>query len=126
MQMQAALGVTGVEGGFRQGCEHVLRVARQHSTTLSSLLQAILTDPLVTWVSDKQQAGSKKVRHLLAQHCLPLLQNALVALQIPWWHASWHYGVYIYVCVCPFVYIYVYACTHWAFNAAATLHLIFA
>lgn len=61
VQIQAALGVTGVEGGFRQGCEHILRVARQHSGTLSSLLQAILTDPLVTWAPGKQQASSKKV-----------------------------------------------------------------
>ena len=61
MQMQAALGVTGMEGGFRQGCQHILRVARQHSTTLSSLLQAILVDPLVAWAPDKQQAGTKKV-----------------------------------------------------------------
>lgn len=59
--LQAALGVTGVEGGFRQGCEHILRVARQHSTTLMSLLKAILTDPLVSWAPDKQQASSKKV-----------------------------------------------------------------
>ena len=72
--MQAALGVTGVEGGFRQGCQHIFRVAIQHSTTLSSLLQAILTDPLVAWAPDKLQAGSKKVVHLLAQ-LMPILQN---------------------------------------------------
>lgn len=66
MQMQAALGVTGVEGGFRQGCEHILRVSRQHSTTLSGLLHAILTDPLVTWAPGKQQASSKKVGRILA------------------------------------------------------------
>lgn len=69
MQMQAALGVTGMEGGFRQGCQHILRVARQHSTTLSSLLQAILVDPLVAWAPDKQQAGTKKVRPPACSPC---------------------------------------------------------
>ena len=75
LQLQAALGITGVEGGFRQGCEHVLRVARQHSTTLSSLLQAILTDPLVAWAPDKQQAGSKKVGQLLDQLSCPCVEQ---------------------------------------------------
>lgn len=59
--MQAALGATGVEGAFRKGCEHVMRVARRHSTTLSSLLQSVLLDPLVTWSPDRDQAASKKV-----------------------------------------------------------------
>ncbi|KAL0031856.1 hypothetical protein WJX79_000268 [Trebouxia sp. C0005] len=58
--LQAALGATDVEGAFRRGCEHVMRVARRHSTTLSSLLQSILLDPLVTWSPDRDQAGTKK------------------------------------------------------------------
>ncbi|KAL0054989.1 hypothetical protein WJX82_005498 [Trebouxia sp. C0006] len=58
--LQAALGATGVEGAFRRGCEHIIRVARRHSTTLSSLLQSVLVDPLVTWLPDRDQAGTKK------------------------------------------------------------------
>ncbi|KAL0019463.1 hypothetical protein WJX77_007420 [Trebouxia sp. C0004] len=58
--LQAALGATGVEGAFRRGCEHVMRVARRNSTSLSSLLQSVLLDPLVTWSPDRDQAGTKK------------------------------------------------------------------
>ena len=89
VQVQAALGVTGVEGGFRQGCEHILRVARHHSSTLSSLLQAILTDPLVTWAPSKQQASSKKVSFLLAL----LFINPLLCPGQPCKHCTsslWH------------------------------------
>ena len=58
--------MTGVDGSFRQGCEHILRVARKHSATLGSLLGSILRDPLVTWALDRQQAGSKKVSCYMA------------------------------------------------------------
>jgi phosphatidylinositol kinase/protein kinase (PI-3 family) len=79
--MQAALGATGVEGAFRRGCEHIIRVARRHSTTLSSLLQSVLVDPLVTWLPDRDQAGTKKVccspnfMHLHAAHLALTMLN---------------------------------------------------
>ena len=73
--MQAALGASGVEGVFRRGCEHVMRVARRHSTTLSSLLHSVLLDPLVTWSPDRDQAGTKKVcctSNIIHLHVAPL------------------------------------------------------
>ena len=58
--VQAALGVTGVEGMFRKGCESILSVNRKHATSLTRHMQAILTDPLVCWSGEKRP-GSKKV-----------------------------------------------------------------
>lgn len=79
MSMQAAMGATGVEGAFRRGCEHVMRVARRHSTTLSSLLQSVLLDPLVTWSPDKDQAATKKVCCTPPASCTSMLHT---------WHSN--------------------------------------
>lgn len=72
--MQAALGAAGMEGPFRKGCEHIMRVVMGHSATLHSLLQYLLLDPLVAWTPDRQQAGNKKVKSdLHLNHVLSVL-----------------------------------------------------
>jgi PI-3-kinase-related kinase SMG-1 len=45
----SAFGVSGVEGLFRQSCEHTLRVLRRGRDTLLTLLEAFVYDPLVDW-----------------------------------------------------------------------------
>lgn len=47
--LEAALGMTGVEGQFRLACQHVLQVLRDGSEPLLSLLEALVWDPLVSW-----------------------------------------------------------------------------
>lgn len=42
-------GVSGVDGLFRQSCEHTLRVLRKGRETLLTLLEAFVYDPLVDW-----------------------------------------------------------------------------
>ncbi|RKP02527.1 hypothetical protein CXG81DRAFT_10657 [Caulochytrium protostelioides] len=44
-----ALGVTGVEGPFRRGCESVYRVMREHRDALNAVLETFLHDPLCEW-----------------------------------------------------------------------------
>ncbi|KAH8420242.1 hypothetical protein KR009_007952 [Drosophila setifemur] len=52
-----ALGVTGIEGPFRLGCEYVLKVMRKERETLLTLLEAFVYDPLVDWtINDDAQA----------------------------------------------------------------------
>ncbi|KAH8266834.1 hypothetical protein KR026_005016 [Drosophila bipectinata] len=52
-----ALGITGIEGSFRLGCEYVLKVMRKERETLLTLLEAFVYDPLVDWtVNDDAQA----------------------------------------------------------------------
>jgi phosphatidylinositol kinase/protein kinase (PI-3 family) len=46
--MQAALGVTGVEGAFRSACQVSMQVLREHKPTLLALLDAFVYDPLVS------------------------------------------------------------------------------
>jgi hypothetical protein len=49
--LQTALGVTGVEGTLRGGCEATLRVLRAHRRPLLALLEAFVFDPLVEWTA---------------------------------------------------------------------------
>lgn len=52
--LQAALGVTGVEGIFRLACEHVLRVMKKGRETLLTLLEAFVYDPLIDWTTGNE------------------------------------------------------------------------
>ncbi|GLH00101.1 Serine/threonine-protein kinase ATR [Gryllus bimaculatus] len=47
--IRTALGVTGVEGIFRQASEHVLKVMKKGRETLLTLLEAFVYDPLIDW-----------------------------------------------------------------------------
>ncbi|XP_002099947.3 serine/threonine-protein kinase Smg1 isoform X1 [Drosophila yakuba] len=61
-----ALGITGIEGSFRLGCEYVLKVMRKERETLLTLLEAFVYDPLVDWtINDDAQAMR---RSLNAKH----------------------------------------------------------
>ena len=58
--MQAALGVSGLEGAFRAGSEHVMRVMRRNKETLLTLLEAFVYDPLVDWAAEKAAQEARK------------------------------------------------------------------
>ncbi|KAF9210203.1 Serine/threonine-protein kinase smg1 [Haplosporangium sp. Z 27] len=47
--MLTSLGVTGVEGNFRIGCEQTMKVMRKNKEILVTLLEAFIYDPLVDW-----------------------------------------------------------------------------
>ncbi|XP_014248245.1 serine/threonine-protein kinase SMG1 isoform X2 [Cimex lectularius] len=47
--LRAALGVTGIEGIYRQTCERVLEVLKSGQETLLTLLEAFVYDPLIDW-----------------------------------------------------------------------------
>ncbi|XP_033630103.1 serine/threonine-protein kinase SMG1-like [Asterias rubens] len=49
--IQSALGVTGVEGTFRQSAEEVLKIMKKGRETLLTLLEAFVYDPLVDWTT---------------------------------------------------------------------------
>ncbi|XP_041362847.1 serine/threonine-protein kinase SMG1-like [Gigantopelta aegis] len=52
--LEAALGVTGVEGTFRTACEHVIKTMRKGRETLLTLLEAFVYDPLVDWTTGNE------------------------------------------------------------------------
>ncbi|KAL4241086.1 Serine/threonine-protein kinase smg1 [Mactra antiquata] len=52
--IEAALGVTGIEGTFRLACEHVMKTLRKGRETLLTLLEAFVYDPLVDWTTGNE------------------------------------------------------------------------
>ncbi|KAF7142764.1 hypothetical protein RHSIM_Rhsim05G0078500 [Rhododendron simsii] len=47
--MEAALGLSGIEGNFRANCEAVLGVLRKNKDIILMLLEVFVWDPLVEW-----------------------------------------------------------------------------
>ncbi|KAL7002741.1 Serine/threonine-protein kinase smg1 [Sarracenia purpurea var. burkii] len=47
--IEAALGLTGIEGAFRANCEAVLGVLRKNKDIILMLLEVFVWDPLVEW-----------------------------------------------------------------------------
>ncbi|XP_067639367.1 serine/threonine-protein kinase Smg1 [Eurosta solidaginis] len=75
--LEEALGITGIEGTFRLGCEHVLKILRKERETLLTLLEAFVYDPLVDWtVSDD---GTTTVARATSAHAAALSLIALDA-----------------------------------------------
>ena len=48
-----AFGVSGVEGVFRKACELTVSTLRRNKSTISTVLEAFLHDPLVEWNKKK-------------------------------------------------------------------------
>ncbi|TKY89101.1 hypothetical protein EX895_001632 [Sporisorium graminicola] len=46
------MGVHGVEGTFRRGCEETLRVLRAHQDVIKTVLEVFRHDPLFAWTSN--------------------------------------------------------------------------
>nr|KAJ3423134.1 hypothetical protein HK105_001834 [Polyrhizophydium stewartii] len=47
--LEDCIGITGVEGQFRRGCEETMRVLRNESHAISMLLDVFRHDPLYNW-----------------------------------------------------------------------------
>lgn len=50
--IEAALGLTGIEGAFRMNCEAVLSVVKKNKDIILMLLEAFVWDPLVEWTRE--------------------------------------------------------------------------
>ncbi|ORY80157.1 hypothetical protein LY90DRAFT_664604 [Neocallimastix californiae] len=62
--LQAALGVYGIEGPFRIACESVLSVLRSNKEILMTILEAFIYDPLVDWSNDYKRNKEKQLMEL--------------------------------------------------------------
>ncbi|KAH8396306.1 hypothetical protein KR222_007688, partial [Zaprionus bogoriensis] len=67
--MVHALGITGVEGAFRLGCEYVLKVMRKERETLLTLLEAFVYDPLVDWTVNDDAAALRRAINAKPSAC---------------------------------------------------------
>ncbi|KAF7200875.1 serine/threonine-protein kinase SMG1 isoform X2 [Nothobranchius furzeri] len=96
--IEAALGVTGVEGIFRLSCEQVVQIMRRGRETLLTLLEAFVYDPLVDWTAGGevgfagavyggggQQADSKKSKREMERDITHSLFSSRVAeIKVNW------------------------------------------
>ncbi|KAF7996223.1 hypothetical protein HCN44_001855 [Aphidius gifuensis] len=55
--IEAAMGVSGVEGVLRRTCEETMTVLRDRREMINTLLQVLLYDPLFTWTVSPQKAN---------------------------------------------------------------------
>lgn len=74
--MVDAMGVSGVEGGFRQSCEVTLSVLRKESDALISVLRTFVFDPLVEWSEKRDKGGSNLDGDRCIEKCKDRLHGA--------------------------------------------------
>jgi ataxia telangiectasia mutated family protein len=58
--MVDGLGISGIEGVFRRCCEETMAVLRSHHSSLMTILQVFLHDPLYQWTLSPLQALQKQ------------------------------------------------------------------
>ena len=56
------MGITGCEGSFRRSCEEVLKVLRDNSSYLLTILEVIIHDPLYKWSLSPFEAQLKQAK----------------------------------------------------------------
>lgn len=66
--MVDAMGPLKIEGPFRRACEITMRVLRQQSSTLLSVLTPFVYDPLVSWNKNQTGEGSEKTNEKAVEH----------------------------------------------------------
>lgn len=59
----AALGSTGIEGVFRKSCEKTMEVLRMNKTTIVTIIEVLIHDPLYSWALTNQKVRKRQ------QHC---------------------------------------------------------
>lgn len=52
----APMGVCGVDGVFRKTCEKTMEILRENHTTLTTILEVLLYDPMYAWTLSASQA----------------------------------------------------------------------
>ncbi|KAF5282895.1 hypothetical protein FQR65_LT14172 [Abscondita terminalis] len=59
--IEAGMGVSGVEGVLRKSCEYTLEVLKKNSETIVSILEVLLYDPLYAWTVTPVQAYNRQL-----------------------------------------------------------------
>lgn len=58
--IEAGMGVCGIEGIFRRSCEKTMVVLRQNKETIITILEVLLYDPLYAWTITASEAYSRQ------------------------------------------------------------------
>ncbi|KAJ1410449.1 Serine/threonine-protein kinase SMG1 [Sesbania bispinosa] len=85
--IEAALGLTGIEGSFRANCEIVIGVLRKNKDILLMLLEVFVWDPLVEWTRgdfhDEAAIGGEERKGMELAVSLSLFASRVQEIRVP-------------------------------------------
>ncbi|KAK9165650.1 hypothetical protein Scep_000841 [Stephania cephalantha] len=85
--IEAALGLTGIEGTFRANCEAVLGVLRKNKDIILMLLDVFVWDPLVEWTRgdnhDEAAIGGEERKGMELAVSLSLFASRVQEIRVP-------------------------------------------
>ncbi|KAM2903393.1 hypothetical protein COP2_003214 [Malus domestica] len=85
--IEAALGMTGIEGTFRSNCEAVIGVLRKNKDILLMLLEVFVWDPLVEWTRgdfhDAAAIGGEERKGMELAVSLSLFASRVQEIRVP-------------------------------------------
>ncbi|KAK9901954.1 hypothetical protein M0R45_001824 [Rubus argutus] len=85
--IEAALGMTGIEGTFRSNCESVIGVLRKNKDILLMLLEVFVWDPLVEWTRgdfhDDAAIGGEERKGMELAVSLSLFASRVQEIRVP-------------------------------------------
>lgn len=85
--LEAALGLTGLEGVFRANCEAVIGVLRKNKDLLLMLLEVFVWDPLIEWTRgdfhDDAAVGGEERKGMELAVSLSLFASRVQEMRVP-------------------------------------------
>lgn len=85
--IEAALGLTGIEGTFRANCEAVVSVLRKNKDILLMLLEVFVWDPLIEWTRgdfhDDAAIGGEERKGMELAVSLSLFASRVQEIRVP-------------------------------------------
>ncbi|KAK4284645.1 hypothetical protein QN277_001447 [Acacia crassicarpa] len=85
--IEAALGMTGIEGSFRANCETVIGILRKNKDILLMLLEVFVWDPLVEWTRgdfhDEAAIGGEERKGMELAVSLSLFASRVQEIRVP-------------------------------------------
>ncbi|KAI5390340.1 uncharacterized protein LOC127101599 isoform X2 [Lathyrus oleraceus] len=85
--IEAALGLTGIEGSFRENCEAVIGILKKNKDILLMLLEVFVWDPLVEWTRgdfhDEAAIGGEERKGMELAVSLSLFASRVQEIRVP-------------------------------------------
>ncbi|KAL0107168.1 hypothetical protein PUN28_015590 [Cardiocondyla obscurior] len=81
--MVDAMGPLKIEGPFRHACQITMRVLRQESSTLLSVLTPFAYDPLVSWTRNQHGEAAEKTNEKAVEHIKNIDQRLKGLIRYP-------------------------------------------
>ncbi|XP_011329801.1 serine/threonine-protein kinase ATR isoform X3 [Ooceraea biroi] len=81
--MVDAMGPLKIEGPFRRACQITMRVLRQESSTLLSVLTPFVYDPLVSWNKNQLGEAAEKTNEKAVEHIKNIEQRLKGLIRYP-------------------------------------------